>query len=72
MHSYIVTLAIACGACLDTGGRLNMRVVAPSRLDAAVTAERLADQALSDVEYTHARSVRQLPRHEPAAMALAA
>ena len=72
MHTYSVLLVVARGACLDVGRRIRMTVLAPSRLDAAIQAESLADASLSETEYTPATRVRMIPRHQAAALALAA
>jgi hypothetical protein len=72
MSGYTVVLAVGRAAVLDIGRRITMQVIAPSRLDAAVFAERLADSALSDVEYAHAKQVTEIPHRAPAALALAA
>jgi len=71
--TYSVELAVACGAKLDTGRRIFMKVDADSRLDAAIEAERRADEMLSrpDIEFTHARSVALVLRRPPAVTALA-
>ena len=73
MNKYRVLLAVARGACLDIGRRIRMTVLAPSRLDAAVQAERVADCTLcDDREYSHAKRVDWIPWGEAASMAVAA
>ena len=72
MNWFNVVLAVACGAIFDTGERLEVRVQATDRLDAAIRAEAQADVLLGDpVKYTHARSVEP-EVEEASAMALAA
>jgi hypothetical protein len=58
MCAYKVTLAIGNVAKHDTGRRIHVDVLAPSKLDAAVTAEDFAALGLSDGEYPHAVHVR--------------
>ena len=72
MNKYRVLLAVARGACLDIGRSIRMTVLAPSRLDAAVMAEGLADAGLEDREYSHAKRVDWIPWGEAASMAVAA
>jgi hypothetical protein len=72
MSKYRVLLAVARGACLDIGQRISMTVLAPSRLDAAVQAEQIADTGLSDREYSHAKRVDWIPWGEAASLAVAA
>ena len=72
MNKYRVLLAVARGACLDIGRCIRMTVLAPSRLDAAVMAEGLADTVLGDREYSHAKRVDWIPWGEAASMAVAA
>jgi hypothetical protein len=58
MSWYHVVLAIASGAVFDTGERVEMRVQAVDRLDAAIIAEKQADALLDDpVKYSHTRCV---------------
>ena len=56
--SFIVLLAIGTAALHDTGRRLEMPVMAPSKLDAAVIAERNGNVIVGDCEYVHAVSIR--------------
>ena len=72
MSKYRVLLAIARGATLDIGRRIRRTVIAPSRIDAAVLAEKLVDAGLSDREYSHAKRVDFIPWGEAASMAVAA
>ncbi len=61
-------------AAKDTGERLNIRCHAVSAFEAAMTAERIADQRVAepDVMYTHAMRVTPVVIKKPAAaMALA-
>jgi len=72
--TYSVELAVAQGAKLDTGRRIFVKVDADNRLDAAIEAERQADELMSrpDVEFTHARSVMPIASGPPVSAALAA
>ena len=72
MSKYRVWLAVARGACLDIGRRVRRTVVAPSRIDAAIMAEKLVDPLLSEDEYSHAKRVDFIPWGEAASMAVAA
>ena len=72
MSKYRVCLAIARGACLDIGRRVRRTVVAPSRIDAAILAEKLVDAGLDEREYSHAKRVDFIPWGEAASMAMAA
>ena len=56
--AYLVILAIGTAALHDTGRRLEMPVMAPSRLEAAVIAERNGNVIVADDEYVYAKSVR--------------
>ena len=56
--AYLVILAIGTAALHDTGRRLEMPVMAPSKLEAAVIAERNGNVIVADTEYVHAVSVR--------------
>ena len=58
MHPFIVLLAIGTALAHDTGRRLEMPVIAPNRLDAAVIAERNGNVLVADDEYVYAKSVR--------------
>ena len=57
-HAYVVLLAIGTALAHDTGRRLEMPVLAPSKLEAAVIAERNGNVIVGDCEYVHAVSVR--------------
>ena len=56
--AYLVILAIGTAALHDTGRRLEMPVMAPTRLDAACIAERNGNVIVGDCEYVHAVSVK--------------
>ena len=56
--SFLVLLAIGTAALHDTGRRLEMPVVAPSKLEAAVIAERNGNVMVADNEYVYAKSIR--------------
>ena len=56
--AYLVILAIGTAALHDTGRRLEMPVVAPSKLEAACIAERNGNVIVADDEYVYAKSVR--------------
>lgn len=60
MHAYIVLLAIGTAAFHDTGRRLEIDVVASSKLDAAVIAESTGNQMVGDDEYVYAKRVRAI------------
>ena len=55
---FLVLLAIGTAALHDTGRRLEMPVVAPSKLEAAVIAERNGNVMVADDEYVYAKSIR--------------
>ena len=55
---FLVLLAIGTALAHDTGRRLEMPVLAPSKLEAAVIAERNGNVIVGDCEYVHAVSVR--------------
>ena len=57
-HAYIVLLAVGTALSHDTGRRMEIEVIAPSTLDAAVIGETHGKCMVSDVEYVHAKSVR--------------
>ena len=57
-NAYLVILAIGTALAHDTGRRLEMPVVAPSKLEAAVIAERNGNVIVGDCEYVHAVSIR--------------
>ena len=75
-RAFIVTLAIGTALLHDTGRRMEVKVLAPSRLEAACIAETHANCMVGDHEYVHARTVRALKATPPSgpvvAMALAA
>ena len=56
--AYLVILAIGTAALHDTGRRLEMPVMAPSKLEAAVIAERNGNVIVGDCEYVQAVSIR--------------
>ena len=56
--AYLVILAIGTALAHDTGRRLELPVVAPSKLEAAVIAERNGNVIVGDCEYVHAVSIR--------------
>ena len=58
MNPYVVLLAIGTALAHDTGRRLEIPVVASSRLDAAVIAERNGNCVVADEEYCYAKAVR--------------
>ena len=73
--AYIVLLAIGTAAFHDTGRRLEIDVIAPSKLDAACIAEKTGNQMVADNEYTYAKRVRAIHTNHPTpglAMAVAA
>ena len=57
-NAYLVILAIGTALAHDTGRRLEMPVLAPSKLDAACIAERNGNVVVGDCEYVHAVSVK--------------
>jgi len=57
MKLFDVVLGIIQGAT-ETGRSVRMSVMARSRIDAALVAEHLVDQGLSDNEYSHSITVR--------------
>ena len=56
--AYLVILAIGTAALHDTGRRMEIDVIAPSKLDAAVIAERNGNVMVADDEYVYAKSIR--------------
>ena len=75
MHAYIVLLAIGTAAFHDTGRRIEIDVIAASKLDAAVIAERNGNCLVEDNEYVYTKRVRAVHTNHPTpslAMALAA
>lgn len=71
MCAYQVTLAVGNARRHDTGRRIQVDVVAPSKSDAAVIAERSAQPGIPDYEYCYSKAIVQVAR-PAAAMALAA
>ena len=57
-HAYLVLLAIGTAALHDTGRRMEIDVIAPSKLEAAVIAERNGNVMVADNEYVYAKSIR--------------
>ena len=75
MHAFVVLLAIGTAALHDTGRRIEIDVIAASKLDAAVIAERNGNCLVDDNEYVYAKRVRAVHTNHPnpgLAMALAA
>ena len=58
MNPYVVLLAIGTALAHDSGRRLEVPVLAPSRLEAACIAERNGNVIVADDEYVYAKSVR--------------
>lgn len=60
--AYLVILAIGSAAFHDTGKRLELPVMAPSPLDAALIAENTGNYGgiTGDSEYVHTLSVRPI------------
>ena len=56
--AYLVILAIGTASMHDTGRRMEIDVIAPSKLDAAVIAERNGNIMVGDDEYVYAKGVR--------------
>ena len=56
--AYIVLLAIGTALAHDTGRRLEMPVLAPNKLEAAVIAERNGNVIVAEDEYVYAKSIR--------------
>ena len=69
MCAYQVTLAVGNARRHDTGKRIRVDVLAPSKLDAAVIAERSGNVQVTEFEYAYAKQV--MPVASPG-MALAA
>ena len=59
-NAYLVILAIGTALAHDTGRRLEMPVMAPSKLEAVVIAERNGNVIVGDCEYVYAKSVRSV------------
>ena len=57
-NAYLVILAIGTALAHDTGRRMEMPVMAPNKLEAAVIAERNGNVLVRDDEYVFAKSVR--------------
>ena len=73
MHAYIVLLAIGTAAFHDTGRRLEIDVIAPSKLDAVCIAENTGNNMVAENEYVYVKNVRPVRFTPPKpAMALAA
>jgi len=71
MCAYQVTLAVGNARRHDTGRRIHVDVVAPSKSDAAVIAEKTAEFQVSPYEYPYAKVIQPVGR-PAAALALAA
>jgi len=73
MHAYIVLLAIGTAAFHDSGRRLEIDVIAPSKLDAAVIAEKTGNIMVSDEEYVYVKNVREVrtTKHPTPGLAMA-
>jgi hypothetical protein len=71
MCAYQVTLAVGNARRHDTGQRIRVDVVAPSKSDAAVIAERAAQPGISEFEYAYAKQIQPVLR-PAAALAMAA
>ena len=56
--AYIVLLAIGTAMSHDTGRRMEIDVLASSKLNAAVIAERNGNVIVEDDEYVYAKRVR--------------
>lgn len=65
MHAYIVLLAIGTAAFHDTGRRLEIDVIAPSKLDAALIAESAGNLLVGDHEYVYAKRIRAVRTTNP-------
>jgi len=59
-NAYLVILAIGTALAHDTGRRLEMPVMAPTPLEAAVIAERNGNVIVADEEYVYSKSVRRV------------
>jgi hypothetical protein len=68
--AFVVLLAVGCASQHDTGRRLEIDVVAPSKLDAAVIAEATGNQIVAENEYCYVKRVRPI-RHTPPKPSLA-
>ena len=58
MNGYKVLLAIGTALAHDSGRRLEVPVLAPNTLEAAVLGERNGNVIVGDCEYVHAVSIR--------------
>lgn len=58
MCAYHVTLAIGNAQRHDTGQRIQMDVLAPSKSDAALIAEELGSYRIEPTEYIYTKRVR--------------
>lgn len=73
MCAYHVTLAVGNAQRHDTGRRIKVDVLAPSKSDAALIAEQLAEFGISPREYVYTKHIRPAGGQPPAmAMAVAA
>ena len=73
MCAYQVTVAVGDARRHDTGQRIDINVIAPSKSDAALIAESLAEFRIEPTQYAYAKRVRPVGGRPPAmAMALAA
>lgn len=63
--AFVVILAIGCASHHDTGRRLEIDVVAESKLDAAVIAEQAGNQMVAENEYVYTKRVRPIRRAPP-------
>ena len=59
MCTYYVTLAVGNAQRHDTGQRIQMDVLAPSKSDAALIAEQLGEYRIQPNEYIYAKRVRE-------------
>ena len=57
MNPYVVLLAIGTALAHDSGRRLEVPVLAPNTLEAAVLGERNGNVIVGDCEYVHALRV---------------
>ena len=72
MEGFHVIVAVDRGL-EDTGRRVNVDVLAASRLDAAIIAEGFVNNALAGNEYAHASAINQITSNRPGpSMAMAA
>ncbi len=59
-NAYLVLLAIGTAFAHDTGRRLELPVLASSKLEAAVIGERNGNVIVGDCEYVHTVSIRPI------------